>query len=184
VAERLTPEQIVALERADEERFAALEKGCDRLIQPDPEQLSYDECRDCRDQGSCRRFTFFSRLIRCGAGLGSFSVGYDGTFRLCSSLWVPGTTCDLRRGTLREACETLVPRVRAMRTVNEALLQCCGSCPYDNLCLCCPAHAYLETGDPEAVVPYFCQVARARAAALTEPNAAVPPEACVRRFRE
>ena len=52
----------------------------------------------------------------CGAGKNSFSVSYDGIFRLCSSLSAPDMTYDLRRGTVREAWETVVPRVRAMRT--------------------------------------------------------------------
>ncbi|MCX5975833.1 MAG: radical SAM protein, partial [Coprothermobacterota bacterium] len=33
--ERLTPEEIVALERADEQRFGALQRACDKLIQPE-----------------------------------------------------------------------------------------------------------------------------------------------------
>ena len=104
-------------------------------------------------------------------GKNSFSVSYDGIFRLCSSLHVPGLMYDLRHGTVREAWETVVPRVRAMRTTNKALLRACKSCAYVNLCRNCPAHAYLETGDMQAISPYFCQVAHARAEML---SSAVP----------
>ncbi len=163
-SERLSPEEIVALERADPERFQALEKGCDKLILS--ERLSYDECMACGERDSCDKFEPFTRLFGCGAGSGSFNVSYDGCFRLCSSLWAPETVYDLRQGNLREAWEKHIPRVRAMRTENVALLKSCKSCPYVNLCLWCPAHAYLETGDMEGEVPYFCAVAHARAEML------------------
>ena len=57
--------------------------------------------------------------------------------------------------------------VRAMRTANKALQRACKSCAYVNLCRNCPAHAYLETGDMQAIPPYFCQVAHARAEMLS-----------------
>jgi radical SAM protein with 4Fe4S-binding SPASM domain len=166
MAERLTPEEVVALERADVARFGSLERGCDTLIQPERSWLSYDECLACATREGCERFASFTTLIGCGAGSSSFNVGYDGTFRLCSSLWAPGTIYDLRQGTVGGAWETVVPRVRALRTANETVLRACKSCAYVNLCLNCPAHAYLETGDLEAVAPYFCAVAQARAAML------------------
>ena len=144
-SERLTPEQVVLLERADEERMNTMKDHCGTLIN--------DEFTHNGDD----------YLFGCGAGNGSFTVGFDGTFRLCSSLWAPGTTYNLRQGSLRAACEGLVPRVRAMRTENKALLKGCNSCPYINLCMWCPAHAYLETGDMEGEVKYFCDVAHARA---------------------
>jgi radical SAM protein with 4Fe4S-binding SPASM domain len=159
-SERLSPEQIVALERADPERFQALEKSCDRLILGD--RLSYEECMACGQQDTCDRFAAFTRLFRCGTGRHSFSVAYDGTFRLCSSLWHPDCVYDLRQGDLHDAWENLVRRVRVMRTENAELLTTCGACSYTNLCLWCPAHAHLETGDLDGPTPYFCAVAQAR----------------------
>ncbi len=147
-AERLSPDEIVAIERADAERFGAMEKGCGDLI-----------FEDCCETGC-------DHLFHCGAGNGSFSVGYDGTFRLCSSLWAPGTTYDLRTGSLKEAWEELVPRVRDMRSQDSAFLATCRTCPIINLCLWCPAHAHLECGAMDRRVDYFCRVAHARAAAL------------------
>jgi radical SAM protein with 4Fe4S-binding SPASM domain len=151
-AERLSPEEVVAVERADEERFGALQKGCadGELINPEFEHYGCDH------------------LFHCGAGNGSFSVGYDGTFRLCSSLWHRDTTYDLRRGTLREAWEMVVPRVRDLRSTNKDFIERCRVCPIINLCLWCPAHAALETGSMDDWVDYFCAVAHARAAALDQ----------------
>ncbi|MCX6688349.1 MAG: radical SAM protein [Methanoregula sp.] len=148
IAQRLTPEEIVAIERADSERFGALQKGCDKLIN---EEFCHMAC---------------DHLFHCGAGNGSFSVSYDGKFRLCSSLWAPETMYDLRTGTLKEAWEHTVPRVRELRSKNPEFLSTCRKCPIINLCLWCPAHAYLESGAMDTHVDYFCRVAHARAAAL------------------
>jgi len=147
-AERLTPEQIVALERADEQRLSSLQKNCDTLVS---DEFTHYGC---------------DHLFHCGAGNGSFSVSYDGKFRLCSSLCAEGTTYDLRRGTLAEAWHAFVPRVRDMRSQRHAFLQSCRRCALVNLCLCCPAHADLECGQMDGWCEYFCQVAHARAAAI------------------
>jgi radical SAM protein with 4Fe4S-binding SPASM domain len=149
-AERLSPAEVVAVERADQERFDALQRGCEEgdLICPDLEEQSCDH------------------LFHCGAGNGSFTVGYDGTFRLCSSLYHPDTTYDLRHGSLREAWEEWVPHVRDLRGTNPEFLEKCRRCSLINLCLWCPAHAALETGAMDEWVEYFCEVAHARAEAL------------------
>jgi len=160
-AERLTPEEIVALERADGERFSALQKGCEKLI---IKEFAHIGC---------------NHLFHCGAGNGSFNVSYDGKFRLCSSLWAPETMYDLRKGTLREAWEQLVPRVRDMRSQHREFLERCRRCSIVNLCLWCPAHSYLETGELDTPIDYFCQVAHARAAMLTGRKSADAAAACL-----
>jgi radical SAM protein with 4Fe4S-binding SPASM domain len=147
-AERLGPDEIVAIERADEQRFGVLQKGCNELILPE------------QAHAGC------NHLFRCGTGNGSFSVSYNGKFRLCSSLWRPDTIYDLRHGTLRDAWHTHVPRVRDLRSSRKEFLERCRVCPIINLCLWCPAHSYLETGEMDTVIDYFCRVAHARAKAL------------------
>ena len=149
--ERLTPEEIVLLERADEKRFGALQKDCDTLLNQD---FTHTNC---------------NHLFHCGAGNGSFNVGYDGTFRLCSDLWAPGTTVNLRETPLREAWEELIPHVRDLRSQNTEFLNTCRKCAIINLCMWCPARAYLETGAVDGATPYFCAVAHARAEAI-QPN--------------
>lgn len=166
MSERLTPMEIVTLERADPERSVAMDNHCDHYIDPEREQILYDDCSICHDREGCERYEQFTRLLYCGAGQAGFSVSYDGKFRLCQSLNSPGTTYDLRNGTLREAWEKFVPQVRSMRTFSQALLSGCKSCSIVNLCLNCPAHAWLESGDGENVIRYFCDVAHARKLAL------------------
>ncbi|MBN1543321.1 radical SAM protein [candidate division KSB1 bacterium] len=148
ISERLTPQEIVALERADVARFGSLLKGCDALIN---EELGHYNC---------------DHLFHCGAGNANVSIGYDGTFRLCQSLWAPGTTVNLRETSLRQAWEEFVPHVRDMRSQDLKFLQTCRKCPIVNLCLWCPAHAYLETGRMDGETHFFCAVAHARAAAI------------------
>ena len=147
-AERLSPEEIVALEQSDPERFQTLKKGCDKLIVP---QFSHISC---------------NHLFHCGAGSESFSLSYDGLFRPCSSLWHPDCVYDLKQGTLTDAWQGFIPRVRAMQSEREELLKACRVCPLINLCMWCPANTSLETGELDAPVIYFCQVAHARAEAL------------------
>lgn len=147
--QRLAPEEIVALEAADPERWPALQKECARLTVP-----SSDAAGD--------------RLFQCGAGWGSFVVGADGRLRLCSSLWHPECMYDLRQGSLREAWEQFVPQVRERRSQDRMFLEKCRSCPLFNVCFWCPAHAHLETGRLDAWVEYFCQVAHARVQALKD----------------
>jgi radical SAM protein with 4Fe4S-binding SPASM domain len=153
-AERLSPAQIAEIEQADPERSASLANHCADLIQP---EAAHTHC---------------NHLFHCGAGSNSFSVGYDGTFRLCSDLVAAGCTYDLRAGTLAEAWHEWVPHVRNLRSDRPEFLEGCRACPLVNLCLWCPARGYIETGSLDGRTDYFCEVAEARAAAIQQ---AAPP---------
>lgn len=147
-SERLSAKEIAAIEKADAERFNALEKGCDKFINS---AMAHKGC---------------NHLFYCGTGRLSFTVSYDGLFRLCSSLWYPGTICDLKKISLRYALKNLVLKVRDMSSDRKEFLDNCNACPIINLCMWCPAHAYLETGELDKPVEYFCEVAHARAGNL------------------
>jgi radical SAM protein with 4Fe4S-binding SPASM domain len=144
LSQRLTPEEIATLEQTDSIRQQAIDKECHRLVAQLPDYRLYE------------------RLFYCSAGLRSFSLSYDGRFRLCSSLWHPDCVYDLRKGSLKDAWENFVPRVRELRGKNASLMRC-STCPFLPLCLWCPAHVYLETGNLDAWVEYFCLVTQARA---------------------
>lgn len=146
--ERLTPRQVVALERSDRKRTDALVHHCWDLIMESPVP------------GSC------DHLFRCGAGLTSFVIGHDGRFRLCSSLNAPGCVYDLRSGSLTHAWREFVPRVRSLHSANSRVLEKCLRCPIINLCLWCPAHAHLENGSLDTWTGAFCRIAHARAAMI------------------
>jgi radical SAM protein with 4Fe4S-binding SPASM domain len=147
-AERLSAEDVVALEKGDPERFKVMEKNCGQLIVPG---FSESECR---------------HLFRCDAGKRTFVVGFDGNFRLCASLYHPDFLFDLRKGSLAGAWTTFVRTVLGRKSDLKDYLERCARCPIINLCLWCPAHAYLETGALDAPVDNFCQLAHAREEAL------------------
>ena len=146
--ERLTPGEIAIIEQQDDIRKEALKRNCDHYIFPGVMQVTND------------------LLFRCAVGMKSFTVSYDGTFRLCADLLHPDTVYDLREGTLSEAWNKLVPKVRDMRSNNPDYLERCRNCSITNLCFWCPAHAYLECGELDCMVDYYCKVAHARATAL------------------
>jgi radical SAM protein with 4Fe4S-binding SPASM domain len=171
-AERLRPTEIAELERADPERFGALTKDCARLVNPQRSKFAYEDCRACSERKYCEHLDRMSRLLVCGAGTANFYIASDGTFRLCASLCAPGMTYNLRKGSLKEAWERFVPKIRSLRTNSENLMRDCRSCPIVNLCFNCPATADLECGNLEAIVPYFCKVAHARYTNLRSTNKA------------
>lgn len=144
-AERLSPAEVVALEKKDAARREALKKSCDQQVLP-PAGRRYEDLA----------------LFICGTGVGECTVGADGHFRLCSSLCHPECLFDLKTGSLSEALTHFVPRIRAMRSQRTAFLDNCGKCTLINLCHWCPAHAFLETGELDLPVPYFCEVTKAR----------------------
>jgi radical SAM protein with 4Fe4S-binding SPASM domain len=148
MAERLSASEIVSAEQSDTERFRCLERQCDKLITP----------------GSSR--VTCNHLFHCGSGNSSFTLGWDGFFRLCASLAHPDWVFDLRKGSLRDAWRNFVPQVREMRSNKKAFLEECRVCPLINLCMWCPANACLETGEPDLPIDYFCEVAHARAKAI------------------
>jgi radical SAM protein with 4Fe4S-binding SPASM domain len=148
LSERLTPQEIVSLEQSDQERFQAVKEQCHKSIK-------------------LRRSSIAGgRLFLCGAGKASYSISCDGMFRLCSSLWHPDCLYSLRKGDLTYAWQHFVPRVRAMCSEREQYLRSCSRCDFIDLCMWCPAYAYLETGQLDALVPYFCEGAHARVQAF------------------
>lgn len=157
-AERLSAEEILALDEADPKRSAALEKRCSSREIAIPSQELTD------------------RLFQCTAGGDGFAVGYNGIFRLCASLWQRDCIYDLRRGTLAEAWFDFVPRALARTTTNHEFLERCRICPLMNQCQWCPAHAHLECGRMDEPCEYFCRVTHIRAETFGKRESAAPKE--------
>ena len=151
-AERLSEREVARLERTDPERFGALKAACGDLLPP--ELPPHGHGPDCR------------HIFRCSAGQRSFVVGPEGLLRPCLSLHHPDFLYDLRKGPLAEAWNRFLPRVLARTSDRPEYLDKCGKCPIVNLCLWCPAHAYLETGELDSPVEAFCRIAEARAEGL------------------
>jgi radical SAM protein with 4Fe4S-binding SPASM domain len=142
-AERLSPEQITAIERTDVQREHALRRECRRgaaLGAPDDPEL----------------------LFHCDIGQ-SLTIGHDGSLRLCAGLWHADYVGDVRKESLAAAWRRLMLAARALRSCDPTYLDTCSACPLIDLCLWCPAHADLETGSLDAFVRSFCDTAHARA---------------------
>jgi radical SAM protein with 4Fe4S-binding SPASM domain len=150
-AERLGPADIAALELSDQERTVAVRR----------------ECRLVADLGAPSEPDL---VFQCGVGQG-FTVGHDGSLRLCSALWHPDYVADVRAEPVAAAWRRLVAAVGAARTGDAAYLERCASCGLVDLCLWCPAHAYLETGSLTTPIDDFCDVAHARERAFGDPAA-------------
>ncbi len=151
MAERLSPHEIASLDRMDPLRLAAVQKECQQAVSTDSEH-----------EHTC------NHVFHCGAGKTSFSINYQGQFLLCASLQHPSTVYDLRQGgkilegSLVDAWNNFVPRVLGIETTNKDFINNCLHCKYANLCFNCPANAYLENGEMDGRVPYFCRIAHTR----------------------
>ncbi len=143
-AERLTAEEIIRLEKNDLIRLTTLEKACAQI----------DE------NGTVKRETGF--LLQCNAGINSCCISSKGLFKLCTSLIDQNTVYDLKKGSFSDAWVNFVPRVRNMKPSGDTDKGDCGKCNLLHFCMWCPAHGYLETGNLEGFVSYFCDVAKDR----------------------
>ncbi|MFA5005777.1 MAG: radical SAM protein [Candidatus Omnitrophota bacterium] len=151
ISERLSAEEIAFIERSDAQRKKKLTDHCQMFIHSEFEHI---KC---------------NHLLHCAAGMINFVVGFDGFFRLCSSLCHSQCVYDLKKGTLAQAWKEFVLKVRDRRSNSEEFLKKCRVCAIRELCIWCPAHAHLETGRMDGFVDYFCEVAHARAEHLKKP---------------
>lgn len=144
-AERLSPEEIVDIERRSPDRVRALNCNRDKMIMPE---------RSPNEEG---------KLFYCGISTMSFTVSVDGYIQACLSLRDNSLREKITKGDICLLINTLVQRIRSLRTKNVELYQRCLFCRYVNLCMWCPGHAFLESGSLDGFVPYFCEVAHKRA---------------------
>jgi radical SAM protein with 4Fe4S-binding SPASM domain len=151
-AERLSPKEIVRLERTGSERIRTAPDVCAEL-QPEGRPPGTTGARD-------------RRLFRCGAGRQSFVIGPSGILRPCLALNHRDFLFDLRRGSLGDALERFLPAALARETDRQEFLEKCRPCPVAASCRWCPARADLETGELDRPVESLCRVAEARAEGL------------------
>ncbi len=143
-SERLNPEEIVEIDKIDKKRWNALRKKC--AIASNTQTTSDDN----------------HKMLRCGAGVNSCCVSYDGIFKLCTSLSNNEFTYDLKNGSLKDAWEIFTPKIRDIRISSSEYVSNCGSCDMFNVCTYCAANADLEGKRIDAHIPYFCDIAKKR----------------------
>jgi len=107
-----------------------------------------------------------SGLFSCGAGVGRVSVDAYGFFHPCLSLKSPLTRYDLKKGSLKDALTTFIPKVREMTAESSEYLRCCARCFLKGFCEQCPARSWMEQGTLDTPVEYLCRFAHAQAVDL------------------
>ena len=138
-AVRLRPEQILAMEQGEPKRAAAFRLEFGKASRIDPR----------------------ADLITCGAYLHAFHIDPYGRLVPCMLLREPAYS--LREGSFREGWDEHFP---AMRKRARTKVMTCDGCDVHSACDQCVGWALLETGDPEARVPFLCDLTSLRAGAF------------------
>jgi radical SAM protein with 4Fe4S-binding SPASM domain len=136
---RITPEDVVRLDLTDVQRLKEWKEFCKKFLNA-PKS---------------------NKLYICQAGKTGFHIDPYGKLNLC--LMSRGPSLDLREGSFRQAWHEFMPEVLSQEPQGNYK---CGRCSLIGLCGQCPALAYLENGNPEIPIEYFCQVAHLRAEAF------------------
>lgn len=102
------------------------------------------------------------QVYTCGAGDAGFTVDPYGNLQLCQLS--RKTSFSVREASLAEGWEEHLPKMRARKWHTNSV---CRRCSLISFCSSCPGAADLENGDPEQLVPQFCEITHRRAAALT-----------------
>lgn len=133
---RLSPEEIVALEESDQEIKEALVE-------------SYSENQAL--PVGCEN------LYRCNTWMSGFYIDPYGRLRFCHI--TDAFSTDLKRVSFEKGFYDVFPRI-----VEETFTKStkCASCKIISECMTCPARCYLEAGDSQAPVRYFCELAETR----------------------
>nr|NJM04202.1 radical SAM protein [Desulfobacula sp.] len=142
IKERLSVEEIIELEKLDKNRSTAIKKQC---LSAGTDDLKEDE-----------------DIFRCRAGINSGCIDCYGNFKLCSSLVRKECIYDLKNGSLADAWNNFTPHIRMKKSADPLFKKHCGSCSLVHLCMWCPAHSDLETGELDKPAPYFCDTALKR----------------------
>jgi len=142
---RLPPEEVVELDRDDPQRYQELQE---------------------RWQKYGGRPVNSDYLYTCGVGRSSCHLDAYGNLFPC--MMVRTSRFDLQRGSLQEAWQEFLPRIREQKPRGNYP---CGQCDLIVLCDNCPAWSQLECGDPEIPVSFLCNIAQLRAKTLIDRKA-------------
>lgn len=136
---RLSPEEVVKLELADEKSVKEWREFCEKFIGPSESD----------------------NLFICGAGISTFHIDPYGKMSACEMIRFQNY--DLRSGSFEEGWRKSIPEFLALKPEGDYP---CGKCELISLCDQCPGWAWLENGNPEAPVEYLCRIAHLKAEAF------------------
>ncbi|MCK4809522.1 MAG: radical SAM protein [Candidatus Omnitrophica bacterium] len=135
---RLSPGELLESKKSDPEIWQEYERGL---------------CGKFPDLGRDKEF-----LYRCNAWFTQFFINPYGRLKFCQ--FSEKFSVDLKKQPFREGFYNVFPQLlnEKFKTGSK-----CKDCSLRPICYHCPARAFLETGDEEAPVPYFCELAKATA---------------------
>jgi len=123
------------------------------------EILSLDGNKDFSDSGECYSKSQEKQdrfLFRCAAGSGDgFHVDPYGNTFICNLLRKPAF--NLLKFDIEYMRNKLLPLVRQMKFTTDSK---CRVCNLINSCRLCPGRAYVETGNKESHVQYYCELTK------------------------
>ena len=94
-------------------------------------------------------------LYQCNAWMSNFFINPYGKLKFCQ--FTEKFSTDLRKSSFREGFYNVFPNLMKERFKSNSK---CKNCESRAFCLHCPARAYLETGNEESPVPYYCELAK------------------------
>lgn len=112
----------------------------------------YQKSLNCRFPGLKRDRRF---LYQCNSWMEQFFINPYGYLKFCDLS--DKFSIDLKTTPFREGFYKIFPPLlnEEFKTSSK-----CKNCRLRPVCYYCPARAYLETGDEEAPVPYYCELAK------------------------
>ncbi len=115
----------------------------------------YQESLDCT-LPKLRRDRQF--LYQCNSWMQHFDINPYGYLKFCG--FSDKFSVNLKDTAFREGFYNIFPKLLNEKFKTNSK---CKDCRLRPICYHCPARAYLETGDEEAPVPYYCELAKATA---------------------
>lgn len=97
-------------------------------------------------------------LYHCNAWMNQFFINPYGRLKFC--VFSDKFSVDLKNQSFKEGFYNVFPQLLKEKFKTDSK---CRDCSLRSICYHCPARAHLETGDEEAPVPYFCELARVTA---------------------
>ena len=123
------------------------------IMQSDTEIYAEYEKRLKAEHGLARDKEF---LYQCSSWLTRFFINPYGRLKFCQ--FTENFSTDLRKDSFKQGFYNVFPLLMKERFKSNSK---CKDCRLRSFCLHCPARAYLEAGDEEPAVSYFCELAKA-----------------------
>ena len=133
---RLSPEELLKIRHSDSDMWQEYKKDLCEALPKLKREKDY--------------------LYHCNSWMTNFFITPYGRLKFCAL--TDNFSTDLKKEKFREGFYNIFPRLlyEKFKTKSE-----CRNCRLRPVCYQCPGRAYLETGDEEAPVQYYCKLAKA-----------------------